>query len=275
MPRNKKYNNRKPRRRRKAYRKRMPMRKAIINAGETKLQKQIYDELTHGVLNKNESHTWMSPYVRDESTTVPPVAMQFPATWNNGTSTLSNFTNFVNPGAQYNQRVGRRISAKSASIELQFGFVAAHTTLADVTYPVYASLRVIHGWCKEGCQQIEALSSDVANLYSEIPFSKYKVLSDKTYTRAVRPAVTYGTQQTVSGVASSHEIATYAPFKIKRNWYPNGKNITFTDSLTPANTTYAGWCPFLIILNPHHGTGANNLKLEFKYIKRVFAFKDA
>jgi hypothetical protein len=242
------------------------MNQKIINAGETKLQKQIYDEITNGVLNKNEAHTWMSPYVRDESTNTPPSPISFVSTWNNGTSTISNFTNFVNPGNKYNQRVGRRINAKSASIELQFGFVSAETSIEARAYPLYATLRVIHGWAKEGCQQLTALASDVPNMYSEIPFSKYKVLSDKTYTRKSQPSVT---------VSTTSEIANYAPFRIKRSWYPNGKDITFSDSLGASETSWAGWAPFLIILNPHHGTGVSNLKLEFKYIKRVFAFKDA
>lgn len=272
MPKNQKYRNRKPVRKYRRKR-RMPLRKKIINAGETKLQKQIYDEITHGVLNKNEAHTWMSPYVRDETQNTPPAAIQFPATWNNGNSTLSNFTNFVNIGAQYNNRVGRRISAQRATIELQFGLVSGHTDATARAYPIYASIRVIHGWVKEGVNQLTALSTDIANMYSEVPYAKYKVLSDKTYTRKSNPVVSYGSVLTGQGI--SHESACYAPFNIKRSWNPRGKNIMFSDSLGASDTTYAGWTPFLLILNPHNGTGISNLKLEFKYVKRVFAFKDA
>ena len=179
----------------------------------------------------------------------------------------------MNPGSHYNQRVGRRICPKSASVELQFGFVSAYTGTTR-NYPIYASIRVIHGWAKEGCQQLSQIATDVANMYSEIPFSKYRVLSDKTYTRKCNPVMTY--VEGSSPATNPQEFGAYAPFRIKRNWYPNGKhNITFTDSLGAANTTYAGWTPFLLILNPNHGTGISSLKLEFKYIKRVFAFKDA
>ena len=194
--------------------------------------------------------------------------IDFPTTWNNilpGTQALNR--NFVSQGTSFNQRVGRRISAKSATIELQFGFVSGQIPTAARTYPLYATLRVIHGWVKEGVHQLPELLTDVPHMYSEIPFSKYKVLSDRTYTRKAQPAVT-GSVASVPG-----EIAVYAPFKIKKTWLPNGNKITFSDSLT--DVSYVGWTPFLYILNPHHGTSANNLQLEFKFIKRTFAFKDA
>ena len=257
--------NKKPYRKRKTRKPRKKTsRKRIMDVGETKLQKQLYDEITNGVLNKNAAAILMSPYTLDQN---PAGEIAFPTTWNNllpGTQALNR--NFVSQGTAYNQRVGRRISAQSAMIELQFAFVSSHATASDIAYPLYASLRVIHGWCKEGVQSLPNTLTDVPHMYSEIPFSKYKVLSDRTYTRQAQPAVTLT-------AASPAEIAVYKPFKIKKRWSPKGNKITFTDSL--ADVTYAGWTPFLMILNPHHGTGTSNLQLEFKFIKRTFAFKDA
>ena len=259
--------NRKPRKPRRNKKRKKTSRRRIVNMGETKLQKQIYDEISHGVLNKNEAATLICPYALDQTNVSPPTEILFPSTWNNtvpGTQFYHN--NFVSQGTAYNQRVGRRISAQSASVDLQFGFVSSHPTASAITYPLYASLRIIHGWCKEGVQQLQEVLTDVPHMYSEVPFSKYKVLSDKTYTCRAQPAVTVTT-------ATPSEVAVYRPFRIKKTWHPKGANITFTDSL--ATVTYAGWTPFILILNPHHGVAANNLMLEFKYIKRVFAFKDA
>lgn len=255
---------RKTRRPRNRKRMKKNTRRRIIDAGETKLQKQLYDEITHGVLNKNEAAILMSPYTLDQT---PAGEILFPNTWNNlvaGTQAWNK--NFVSQGTAYNQRVGRRISAQSATIELQFAFVSSHTTETARAYPLYASLRIIHGWCKEGVQGLPTTLTDVPHMYSEIPFSKYKVLSDRTYTRKAQPAIT-------ADVNQNSEIAVYSPFKIKKRWSPKGNKITFTDSLS--DVTYAGWTPFLMILNPHHGTGVSNLQLEFKFIKRTFAFKDA
>jgi hypothetical protein len=263
-------NRRRARRRPKAQVKRM----AVV-AGETKLQKSIYDEITHGILNKNEAATLICPYALDQTNSSPPTEITFPSTWNNLLPNTQFYHNaFVSQGTAFNQRVGRRISALSASVELQFGFVHAHATEADRQYPFYASLRVIHGWCKEGVQQLQEALTDIEHIYSEVPWSKYKVLSDKTYTRASKAPVTYGKLAADGGaVLPSYEQSVYAPFKIKRTWNPKDQKITFTDSLS--NVTYSGWTPFLMILNPQHGTGTDHLQLEFKFIKRVFAFKDA
>ena len=231
MPANKPYRKRMKRKPRKPKRK--TSRRRIIDAGETKLQKQLYDEITHGVLNKNEAATLMSPYTLDQN---PAGEIAFPTTWNNllpGTQALNR--NFVSQGTAYNQRVGRRISAQSAMVELQFAFVSPIAPTGTRTYPLYASLRIIHGWCKEGVAGLPTTLTDVPHMYSEIPFSKYKVLSDRTYTRQAQPAITNLNNDVSS---APHEIAVYKPFKIKKRWSPKGTKITFTDSL--ADVTYAG-----------------------------------
>lgn len=270
---------RKPRSNMRRNRRRRPARKVkrmAVTAGETKLQKSIYDEITNGVLNKNEAATLICPYALDQTNVSPPTEILFPDTWNNLLpNTQFYHNNFVSQGTAFNQRVGRRISALSASVELQFGFVHGHSTEADRQYPFYATLRVIHGWCKEGVQQLQEALTDIEHIYSEVPWSKYKILSDKTYTRAAKAPVTYGmlAHSATTQALPSYEQSVYAPFTIKRSWNPKNQKITFTDSLSAV--TYSGWTPFLMILNPQHGTSTNDLQLEFKYIKRVFAFKDA
>ena len=243
-------NRRKPRtnRRRNGNRTKAKVKRMAVDSGETKLQKSIYDEITNGMLNKNEAHTLICPYALDQTNSSPPTDIAFPSTWNNILpNTQFYHNNFVSQGTAFNQRVGRRISAQSASVELHFGFVSGHATAADRSYPFYASLRVIHGWCKEGVQQLQESLTDVPHIYAEVPWSKYKVLSDKTYTRAAKSPVTYGNVGSNSPAAgetgAQFAEAVYAPFNIKRSWYPKDQKITFTDSL--ATVTYAGWTPFL------------------------------
>jgi len=262
MPKRRTKARRKPR---KSYKSKKMTTRRVIDVGETKLQKQVYDMITHGVLYRNENATLMSPYTLDQN---PAGQILFPTTWNNilpNTQALNK--NFVSQGPAYNQRIGRRISPQSATIEIQCGFTAVEAA-ATRLYPFYANLRVIHGWCKEGVSGLPETLTDVPNLYSEIPYSKYKVLSDRVYIRKVNPAITLE-----SASASDSRIGVYAPISFKKTWYPKGQKITFTDSLS--DVTYAGWTPFLLILNPQHGSSTNSLRLEFRYIKRTFAFKDA
>ena len=262
----------------KRYRKKAPVRKnkngrryirrAAVKSGETKLQKQLFDEITNGVIHRNEAATLICPYSLDQTNVSPPTPITFPSTWNNtADNTQFYHNNFVSQGTAYNQRIGRRISAMSASVQLQFGFVPGDTTTTN-EFPLYGSLRIIHGWCKEGVASLKDLLTDVPNMYSEVPYSKYKVLSDRVYMRKVHPAVSASTINDPPG-----EIGNYHPFKIKKSWYPKGRAITFTDSLS--TVTYSGWTPFLLILNPHHGTTSKSLKLQFNYCKKLFAFKDA
>lgn len=240
-----------------------------LSLSETKLQKDIVDldTYTAGVTGD----FWTTPYQRswvNPATFLNPdvVNISIPASCH----PVVNLGSFIQNGNERNERNGRRITMMSSTIEMVMHIRA----YSGATPPVYSynlnpEFRIIQGWCKGGLLALDNLVNDITGMYSEIPYSKYKVLKDYILCRTGRAAMV-GSDDTA--YINPNAVLSYKPIKLKFRWTPNRK-ITFSNSSTNAvpndGVTYAGWVPFCYVLNPH-----TNLSLTFDNLKRVNAFKD-
>jgi hypothetical protein len=242
--------------------------KAVARTGgETKLIKTIRD----GPFNVTEPYMLVTPY--QESVTNAGVAVQWPQ-YNDATNIHGR--EWIKVGPAYDQRIGRRVWIKGTTVELRGNLVSGATS-GEPDYPLYAKLRVIHGWCKNGYDSLNQVQMDLSggSMYKEIPFSKYKILSDRVIIKKVHPSVSIGS--VASSTVPGRQSAVYAPLKFKFKW--SGGKMTFADSLASPQighgATYHGWCPFFIVMNPNHGAADNSLNFNVEWIKRVIAYKDA
>ena len=156
---------------------------------------------------------------------------------------------------------------------IDFVFHLRARNLGTPTDPVYSynanpEFRVIQGWCKHGLNGLNKIGSYLVSMYSEIPYSEFKVKKDFIITRRGLSAL----DQTVNPSLA----ITYAPVKLRMKWNPN-KRITFNTASSvavaggaPATAcNYTGWTPFMYVFNPH-----NNLDIVVDHLKRVNLFKD-
>lgn len=245
------------------------LRKMIKDVGETKLIKDI--AVSPFVVNA--PYMLVTPYQHVDSTATP--AVNWPV-YNDATNLHGR--EWIKVGSQYNQRIGRRVSIKGSTVELRASIVSGAAT-GNPDYPLYCKLRVIHGWVKSGYDHLNDVQMDMGggNMYDEIPYSKYKILSDRVILRQAHPSIAIG-QVMTSTTLPGKQTAVYRPLHFKFRW--GGGPMTFSDSLqSPTQighgSTYTGWCPFFIICNPDHGAADNNLNLNIEFIKRVISYKDA
>lgn len=276
MPRRKNYNRKNVNRRPRKMLKRRPRRnvkKLAIMAGETKLLKNIQNRIDHGATIINDSHLILTPYCPQAAAGSTDIGnwSQF---WNVAPTNVT--ANFINQGTSFNERIGRRVHILKTHCQLQFGLIPGYpSTLPpeNVVYPSYPVIRVVHGWVKKGWEHLEDLRVDCPNLYSEIPYSKYKIKSDRTYTLEAKPSTSFGGASTFTG-----EDSVYRPIKISRSFSPNRSVVfgqTNTSGFSTSNGAFSGWCPFVMIMNPQHGNGVSSLALDVTYARRLLTFKDA
>ena len=159
------------RKRRFVRRPRRSIRRVVKNVGETKLIKNIREN----PFVVTTPYMLVTPY--QEEANVDGQAVVWPQY--NDVNNIHG-RNFIKIGPAYNQRIGRRITIKGSSVEMKFSLISGATSGAP-EYPLYANLRVIHGWVKNGYDALNQVQMDMGggSMYKEIPFSKYKVLSDR------------------------------------------------------------------------------------------------
>lgn len=264
----------KPRRKNNKKRPRRKVKKLAIMAGETKLLKNIQNVIDHGVTSFNTSHIILTPYTPQEAVAGSGVSTNWTSLWNVAPTNAT--ANFINQGTSFHERVGRKVTILNANTEIHMALIPGYpSTLPaeNVVYPSYPVIRVVSGWVKKGWEHLMDLEIDCPNLYSEIPYSKYKIKSDRTYTLTAKPSTSFG-----GGSAFAGEDSVYRPIKIKRNFKPM-RPITFgqttSSGLSISNGAYTGWCPFIMVLNPQHGINPNSLALDITFARRLLTFKDA
>lgn len=258
---------------RKRNKKRAPkkVKKLAIMAGETKLLKNIQNVIDHGQTLFNSSHVILTPYCPQY---VNAGDTNWTQLWN--VAPTNTTATFISQGTSFHERVGRKVTVLKAHTEIHLGLIPGYPTALppeNIVYPSYPVLRVVSGWVKKGWEHLMDLEIDCPNLYSEIPYSKYKIKSDKTYTFTAKPSTSFGGGSTFAG-----EDSVYRPLKIKRSFRPM-RPITFgqvnTSGLSTSNGAYTGWCPFIMILNPQHGNSTQSLQLDVTFARRLLTFKDA
>lgn len=240
---------------------------AILDSSETKLQKDIVDLTVPGTPQSITGSFWMTPYNSVWTSMIKDGTNLLNPTVESSGLTVLNIGNFITNGAGRDQRVGRRISMMNANIRLVLHIRALEVD-GSYTYNMNPEFRVIQGWVKGGIDSLEALATDITTLYSEVNYSRYKVIKDYIITRTGRSAMTgYGS----GAYNDANAVLTYGTIKLNFNWRPNGHHITFDDTNAGVGngTKYDGWVPFAYVLNPH-----SNLQLSVDFCKRVNAFKD-
>jgi hypothetical protein len=133
-------------------------------------------------------------------------------------------------------------------------------------YNLNPEFRVVQGWVKGGIDALDLIEADIAGLYTEIPYARYKILYDKILSR----------QALNSGIPQPDAAASYKKFSLNFKWVKNGR-IMFDKSISgtgvPSTNAddcrYSGWVPFVYFFNPH-----SNLNITFDNIKRLNIYKD-
>lgn len=261
-------NMRRNRRRRQARK----FKRMAIMAGETKLLKNIQNVIDHGTTLFNTSHVILTPYAPQEVSGGS--QSNWTSLWN--VAPTNSTATFITQGTSFQQRIGRKVTVLNTNTEIHLGLVSAYPAglpAGNVAYPNYPVLRVVQGWVKKGWEHLMDLQIDCPNLYSEITYTKYKILRDKTYTFHAMASTAFGGASTFDG-----EDSNYRPLKLRHHWSPR-RPLTFaevaTSGLSTSNGAYEGWCPFLMILNPQHGVNPSSLQLDITYARRLLTFKDA
>lgn len=265
--------------------KRRNFKRAVRSAAETKLIKHIDDNSGAGNTVKILDSTCnvFCPYYRISPKSATMNNNEFITHFVNHTGTPPDeLRNFIEVGANYNQRIGRKVRLMGTTLQIH-GFFDNNFVGAGREYPMYASMRVVQGWVKGGYEHLTDLmvGGDRAgavhgpqadySMYSEIPFSKYKIIKDYIITRYPRsPFAAPGSAQDIK--------AAYKPVSIKAHW--SGQDITFQDSLPNSNERgWSGWCPFLMLLNPNADNGdetaKDKLNFSIDFCKLTIPFKDA
>ena len=245
-----------------------------VMMSETKMKKDIVDLSSS---NTNVGSFYIIPYCQSFSTlegsdnsalnptivdtTVPanPIIAQ-------------NLGNFITNGDFRSQRNGRRITMLNAYLEMVFHYKSRAQTTGDppttsYKYPMNPEIRVIQGWVKGGIDSVPDMDTDISSLYSEINFSRYKIIKDFIISRRALSAL--------DSTQVPEAAASYAPIKLKFKWSPN-RRITFDNGIVAGAVTtevkYNGWVPFLFVKAPTEM--AQDLSFHFDNLKRVLIFKD-
>lgn len=279
----------------KTYRKKTASRnfkKKVLSVSETKYQKDITDWTTSAnniilpglkVVAPNLAYaaemSYMTPYcsaitgyTTSDIWNVQPVEESTPP----GEDAFKlRFGSFITQGGTSENRIGDRITMVKSVLNLHFHFkpIPNPTLPGSVyTWEAYPDIRVIHGWCKQGLDGYQRLQNDFLQTgkFSEIDYSKYKVLSDRVMTRQMMSTGEYIYRGDGVAPTGASQVGSYKPFKLRFVW--GGHKMKFTNgNLNQVNNLdYTGWTPFLIIIN----NNANSVQLELDYCKRVNLFKD-
>jgi len=253
----------------KVYRKKFVRR--VKSATETKIIKDIQDNSTHFTILNSKANV-ICPYFRLDSSVTDGDHLTH---WINNATSPAQLRNFIEVGPNYNQRIGRKVTISKSSWEM-ICFLNNPDTSANKEFPLFVNLRIIQGWVKGGYSHLKDLMIDgdtVAGytMYSELPYTKYRIMKDYTITRYPMAPI--------SAPASGQDVvAAYKPIKLKFNW--RGQPINFQDSVVDEpDRGWAGWCPFAIVFNPQADNGVQGLtsalNLRVDYCKRVISYKDA
>lgn len=265
----------------------------VLSVSETKYQKDITDWTSNqnnitipGLpvvatnLNYAAEMSYMTPYcsaitgyTTSDIWNVQPVEESTPP----GEDAFKlRFGSFITQGGTSENRIGDRITMLKSILDLHFHFkpIPNPTLPGSVyTWEAYPDIRIIHGWCKQGLDGYQRLQNDFLQTgkFSEIDYTKYKVLSDRVITRQMVSTGEYiyaGPETRTTSGAS--QVGSYKPFKFRFVW--GGRKMKFTNgNLNQVqNLDYTGWTPFLIIIN----NNAHSVQLELDYCKRVNLFKD-
>lgn len=279
MPRGKTYSKKSYRGKRKTKFTRKKKRQgvsAVVMAAETKIQKTII------AMNAPYNTVWAGSFMttpwQDMKPTdaldvildpeiVKPVTV-VPGPQPDDGNIYNRIGSFIVNGDERDQRNGRRITMLNSSMNFVFHLRAAPPTGDPPVYEynLNPEFRVVQGWVKGGIDALSLVQDDINGLYTEIPYSRYKVLYDKIISRRALS----------SGIAQPDGTVSYKKFALNFKWISN-RRITFDKSVggtgVPATIAddckYTGWVPFLYFYNPHQ-----NLQIYFDNIKRLNLYKD-
>lgn len=248
----------------------------MVLAGETKIQKTIIDMQTPYDTTFS-GNFWTTPWQNMRQTDTLDVILNpevikpptiVPGPQPDDGNVYNRIGSFVLNGDERDQRNGRRITMLNSSLSMVFHLRSnPPTPPADqYLYNVNPEFRVVQGWVKGGIDALDLVESDIAGLYTEIPYARYKILYDKILSRRALS----------TGIPEADAVASYKKFNLNFKWVKNGR-ITFDKSVSGAgipptvadNCKYSGWVPFLYFLNPHA-----NLNIVFDNIKRLNIYKD-
>ena len=175
--------------RKKAYKKTRGLPTAVAQS-ETKLQKQITDLSVSPYDTPYSVSFWTTPYQR--SFTNPALFLN-PQTEvggvNNSCAPPIALGSFIQNGNERDQRNGRRITMMSSTLDIVCHLRTKNTGTVEApvySYNINPEFRIVSGWIKGGLGAMGEITTDISSLYSEIPFSKYKIVKDYILSRTGR-----------------------------------------------------------------------------------------
>ena len=272
---NKRYRRKKPATKFIRKKKRQGVSKMVL-AGETKIQKNIL-EMSEPYDTPWAGNFWTTPWqnIRNTDTldlvlspaVVKPVTI-VPGPQPDDGNIYNRIGSFIVNGDERDQRNGRRITMLNSSMSFVFHLRSRAPVPPETQYlyNLNPEFRVVQGWVKGGIDALDLIEADIAGLYTEIPYARYKILYDKILSR----------QALNSGIPQPDAAASYKKFSLNFKWVKNGR-IMFDKSISgtgvPSTNAddcrYSGWVPFVYFFNPH-----SNLNITFDNIKRLNIYKD-